>query len=168
VNKNKRRAFEDIKANILSRITGWKAKLLSQAARKTLIKSVANATPVYTMSLFLPPKAIWLDINSSLRKFWWVYPQEKKHCLSLLGWNKIYSPRCFGGLGLRQMEFLNKALLAKLGWSILNNADSLWIQSLMAKYLRYTYLLSVSIKPSDSWLWNDILKNRDIITRNAC
>jgi hypothetical protein len=168
VNKNKRRAFEDIKANILSRITGWKAKLLSQAARTTLIKSVANATPVYTMSLFLPPKAIWLDIDSSLRKFWWGYPQEKKHCLSLLGWNKIYSPRCFGGLGLRQMEFLNKALLAKLGWSILNNADSLWIQSLMAKYLRYTDLLSVSIKPSDSWLWKGILKNRDIITRNAC
>ena len=107
VNKTKKRAFEDIKANILSRITGWKAKLLSQAARTTLIKFVANATPVYTMSLFLLPKAIWLDIDSSLRKFWWGYPQEKKHCLSLMGWNKICAPRCFGGLGLRQMEFLN-------------------------------------------------------------
>ncbi|GLT60898.1 hypothetical protein SLA2020_336390 [Shorea laevis] len=168
VNKNKKRAFEDIKASILNRINGWKAKLLSQAARTTLIKSVANATPVYTMSAFFLPKAIWLDIDSSLRKFWWGYPQEKKHCLSLMGWKNICKPICLGGLGLRQMEFLNKALLAKLGWSILNNLDSLWVRSLSAKYLRSVDFLSVSIKPSDSWIWKSIFKNKEIIQSNAC
>jgi hypothetical protein len=49
---NKRDAFLDIKDRICSKITGWKAKLLSQAAQTTLLKSMANAIPTYLMSLF--------------------------------------------------------------------------------------------------------------------
>jgi len=53
---NKRGAFIDIIARIYSMISRWKAKLLSQAARTTLLKSVANAIPMYLMPLFLLPK----------------------------------------------------------------------------------------------------------------
>jgi hypothetical protein len=48
--------------------------LLSQAARTTLIKTVANAIPSYTMSLSLLPKSLYHDIDSSLRRLWWVLP----------------------------------------------------------------------------------------------
>jgi hypothetical protein len=50
----------DIKDRICSKITGWKAKLLSQAACTTLLKSMANANPTYLMSLFLIPKSFLL------------------------------------------------------------------------------------------------------------
>jgi hypothetical protein len=53
---NKTVAFEDIKHRILDRISGWKSKLLSQAGKTTLIKSVANSIPTYSMSLFKFPK----------------------------------------------------------------------------------------------------------------
>ena len=64
------------------------------------------------------------------------------------------------------MEFLNKALFAKLGWSILTNFDSLWVHSMKVKYLRGADLFSVSAHPSSSCLQKKILKNRDIISKN--
>jgi hypothetical protein len=60
----------DLKEKMLSKIVGWKSKLLSQAARTILLKSVANAISSYTMSLFLPLKSFCKELNSLLRKFW--------------------------------------------------------------------------------------------------
>ena len=45
--KNKNLAFEDLKNKILNRILGWKAKLFSQAARTTLIRTMANSLLVF-------------------------------------------------------------------------------------------------------------------------
>lgn len=67
--KNKNLAFKDLKTKILNRISGWETKLLSQPARTTLIKTVANSLPIYLMSLFLFAKAFCLDIDACLRKF---------------------------------------------------------------------------------------------------
>jgi hypothetical protein len=61
--------FMEIKDKILAKIYGWKARLLSQAARSTLLKSVANAIPTYTMSLFLLHKSMCFAINAVPRKF---------------------------------------------------------------------------------------------------
>jgi hypothetical protein len=55
LHKRKKDSFIELKDRIFSKITGWKAKLLSHAARTTLVKSVANAIPTYIMSLFLLP-----------------------------------------------------------------------------------------------------------------
>jgi hypothetical protein len=78
LSQNKRDAFMDIKDRICSKITSWKAKPLSQAARTTLLKSMANAIPTYLMSLFLIPKSFCLEIIVIMRKFRWGFPQDKK------------------------------------------------------------------------------------------
>jgi hypothetical protein len=70
MNRNKRDAFIDIKDKIFTKVSGWKDKLLSQAARTTLLTSVANAIPTYLMSLFLLPKSLCSEITAAMRKFW--------------------------------------------------------------------------------------------------
>lgn len=45
-------AFEDLHRRIESKISGWKGKLLFQARRSMLIKSVAASIPIYCMSSF--------------------------------------------------------------------------------------------------------------------
>jgi hypothetical protein len=100
LHKKKSDSFIEIKDRIFSKIMGWKARLLSQAVRTTLVKSVANAIPTYLMSIFFLPKSFCGVINSSLRKFWWGFPQDKKHNLSFLAWNSICQPKSQGGLGL--------------------------------------------------------------------
>jgi hypothetical protein len=165
----KQDSFVEIKDRIFAKITGWKARLLSQAARTTLVKSVANAIPTYLMSLFLIPKSLCSIINSGLRKFWWGYPQDKKHCLSLLSWKNICMPTALGGLGIRSMESLNNSLLVRLGWKLTSNQSLFWVKSLRGKYLKNGIsFLNAPYIPSSSWLWKGLLKNRRIVEKGAC
>jgi hypothetical protein len=113
----------------LQRLLG-RRKLLSQAAGTTLLKSVANAIPTYLMFIFLFLKSICSDIDTTLLKFWWGFPQEKKHNLSFLSWHSICQPKALGGLGIRSMELLNKALLSRLGWKLTSNQPLLWVDVL--------------------------------------
>lgn len=168
LHRNKNLAFEELKTKIFDRLSGWKSKLLSQAARTILIKTVANSLPSYSMSLFFLPKSFCQTIDSWLRKFWWGISLDKKRSLNLLGWHKICSPKSVGGLGLRTMELQNMSLLAKLGWSMLNSPDSLWVKVLASKYLHGTSFLSTSGSASASWLWKGILKCRHIVLQGAC
>jgi hypothetical protein len=130
MHRSKKDSFIELKDKIVARISGWKAKLLSQAIRTTLIKYVVNAIPTYLMSLFLFPKSLYASINSSIRKFWWGYPQEKNHSLSLLAWDNICKPKSLGGLGIRTMEAINNSLLARIGWKMTSNQPHLWVDSL--------------------------------------
>jgi hypothetical protein len=55
INQKKKPTFEDIKAKVLNRVSGWKAKTLSRAARSTLIKLVASSLQSFPMSMVLLP-----------------------------------------------------------------------------------------------------------------
>jgi hypothetical protein len=169
MHKSKKESFIDIKDKILARISGWKARLLSQAGRTTLVKLVINAIPTYLMSLFLLPKSLCDSINSCIRKFWWGYPQEKKHCLSLLSWSNICKPKSLGGLGIRSMEAMNNSLLARLGWKMASNQPHLWVDSLRSKYLKNgVSFLNAPYNPLSSWLWKGLQKNRKVVEQGAC
>jgi hypothetical protein len=158
LNRSKKDTFSALKDKIFGKISGWKARLLSQAARTTLVKSVANAIPSYIMSIFLLPKAFCLEVNAGLRKFWWGFPQDKKKNLSFLSWASICQPKA---LGILSMESINNSLLARLGWKMTINAPLLWVDALRRKYLRngFTFLNAVA-HPMSSWLWKGIMKNK--------
>ena len=70
IGRGKKQAFADIKSKIQAKLGGWKGKLLSQASRETLIKSLAQAIPVYAMNYFLLPIGFCEDINSMMGQFW--------------------------------------------------------------------------------------------------
>ena len=69
IGRGKKQAFEDIKSRVQSKLKGWKGKLLSQAGREVLIKSVAQAIPVYAMNCFPLPFGLCDDINSMMGNF---------------------------------------------------------------------------------------------------
>ena len=58
----------------------------------------------------------------------------RKKKLNLINWEDVFKPKEKGGLGVRRIRDLNKALLAKIGWSLgENNTD--WSKIMKAKYL---------------------------------
>ena len=56
VGRAKKQSFAYIKERVWRKLQGWKEKLLSQAGREVLIKSVIQAIPTYTMSCFKLPR----------------------------------------------------------------------------------------------------------------
>jgi hypothetical protein len=53
IGRSKKSIFHYIKERIWNRVSSWNSKMLSQASKEILIKSLAQAIPSYCMSVFL-------------------------------------------------------------------------------------------------------------------
>jgi hypothetical protein len=71
VGRSTKEAFECIPSRIRGIMGGWSEKLLSGAAKETLIKSVAEAVPTYSMSCFLLALDTCKKITSAISNYWW-------------------------------------------------------------------------------------------------
>ena len=84
------------------------------------MKAVIQAIPTYTMSCFKLPKGLIDDIESLIRKFWWGYRGEQRK-IHWVSWEKMYQPKCEGGMGFKERSKFNDLLLAKQIWCLDNN-----------------------------------------------
>lgn len=104
------------------KLAGWKGKLLSFQERVILVKFVLNSLPIYNMSIHRWPKRVIKECERIIRNFLWTGdPSQRKQIV--LKWNKVCSPIKEGGLGIRRLEVINKALLMKLVSKIQNGTE---------------------------------------------
>jgi hypothetical protein len=164
---SRKKAFQPLIDKVLSKITGWRAKTLSQAGRTVLIKSTAAAIPTYAMSTFLLPSSLCKTLDRRFKDFWWGFPPAKSRNLSLKSWDSICLPRNQGGLGLRKMVTTNLALITTLGWNLLHS-NSLWAHHLHKKYIHHDSFFSAPSSPMASWLWRGIQKCKQYLVSGSC
>lgn len=69
VGKNKFEAFSNLFSHLEKKLEGWKAKLLSQAVRCTLVKADLNSSTIYSMSADKLPMSWSRKIDNLVRKF---------------------------------------------------------------------------------------------------
>ena len=69
--KSKVSTFKELEESIAKRVIGWKEKIISKAGREVLIKTVAQAIPTYSMSIFTFLRKVCEGINSAVAKYWW-------------------------------------------------------------------------------------------------
>jgi hypothetical protein len=93
------------------------------------------------MSVFQLPKKLCLTLNVMMRRFWWGHKDEAKG-LSWMSWGRLGKSKFYGGMGFRDLEAFNRALLAKQGWCLLQYLDSLVARVLKAKYFPHGEFLS--------------------------
>jgi hypothetical protein len=79
----------------------------------------------------------------------------------LIRWVKICKRKKRGGLDIKDIRKMNLSLLCKWLWKI-DREEGLWQQIVKFKYLRNKNIISVTHKQSDSPIWADLLKVRDI------
>ena len=80
-------------------VMGWEEKYISKAGRKVLIKTVAQAIPIYSISIFKIPKATYDGINSALAKYWWRQTRNERK-IHWINWSKLCAPKNRDGMGL--------------------------------------------------------------------
>ncbi|KAF4363009.1 hypothetical protein F8388_020525 [Cannabis sativa] len=159
-----------IKEKVCSKIEGWRCKLLSQAGRSTLIRAVAQSSPIYSMATFLIPKTICTEMDQAVRKYWWTGNADKERFLALIDWNSLCLPLDRGGLNFKKFEDINLALISKLGWKLASEDDSLWCKVFKAKYMSNgdKSFWSMKVPKHASFGAKGIMASRDLIRNETC
>lgn len=62
-------------------------------------------------------------------------------------------PLIGGGLGIRPINIVNWAFIAKLLWKLLSEPDCLWTWVMKHKYFPKESALTIQVKPTDSFAW---------------
>uniref|UniRef100_A0A2N9FKX2 RNase H type-1 domain-containing protein n=1 Tax=Fagus sylvatica TaxID=28930 RepID=A0A2N9FKX2_FAGSY len=165
---NKTKDFSFVKEKLEARVSGWKCKSLSWMGRATLIKSVAQVTPIYGMSAFKFPKGLCEEMDAIVRKFWWNPRTVGNKFFTPKAWADLCSPLSEGGLGFRKFESFNEAMIAKLAWWVLSERDSFCVKVLRAKYKVGNHWLRDSPASSASFSWRGIERSRNLLAQAAC
>lgn len=154
--------FTFVVDKIKQRAAGWSTRYLSLAGKLTLLKSVLSAIPNHPMQCFKLPQSLCRRIQSAFTRFWWdASPETRK--MSWIAWDTMVKSKKDGGLGIRDIQSFNDALLAKTSWRILSSPSCLLARILRGKYLQDKDFLHAAAPESCSHGWRGILIGRDLI-----
>ena len=166
VGKSRARTFAYLKDRIWQKIQGWKERMLSKVGKEILVKACAQAIPIFAMSCFDLTKGLCEHINSMISRFWWAQ-QDKENKIHWLGWDKLTLSKKEGGLGYKDLYAFNLAMLAKQGWRLLTNQNSLCARVMKAKYYPNCSVLEAEAKDGISYAWRSILKGVDLLRKGV-
>ena len=96
-----------------------------------------------------------------VRKFWWGQwgDQRKIHWKN---WKSLCNPKALGGMGFKDLEKFNEAMLAKQVWRLLVDHSSLFYRVFRAKYFPSGSVFDAQVS-SGSYAWRSIMKARTLV-----
>lgn len=153
-------SWSQLIAKLKRRLSSWTCRSLNLGGRITLLKFVLCIISVFQLSFYRPPLAICKEIIKIQNLFLWGGTEDKTR-IHWIGWNYIFRP-LERGLGLKQLDEFNVALLSKWKWRILQGNYSLWFKILKARYEKLNLSILSGSRPnststfSKSTWWNNI------------
>ncbi|KAL3826043.1 hypothetical protein ACJIZ3_022072 [Penstemon smallii] len=154
IGKSKKEAFANIRDKVCNRLKGWKEQWLSKGGKEILIKSVIQAIPTYAMSCFKLPNYFTSEIEGLMAKFWWEGTNGKG--IHWIRWRDLCQSKQYGGLGFRDLEAFNMALLAKQLWRLLINPHSMIARVFKARYFPNSDVLGSKLGSNPSYTWRSL------------
>ena len=119
---------------------------------------------MYTMNCFKLPASLCNKLNSLIRNFWWGQ-REKERKLAWIAWEKMCTPKAERGMGFKDLRAFNLALLAKQGWRLTQNIESLAHRVLKARYFPESNFLEAQIGKKPSYTWRSLMAAKEVLRR---
>lgn len=166
IGRSKKVVFQAILDKIKKKLGGWKEKTLSSGGKEVLIKSVAQAMPLYVMNLFLHPETLIDDIHKALNLFWWG-DGVKENPIRWCSWEKMCVSKFRGGLGFRHLGLFNKCLLAKQVWRLITSPTTLAARVLKARYFPISTFFNASVGYRPSYIWRSFLAVKELVQKGC-
>ncbi|KAJ9689326.1 hypothetical protein PVL29_014820 [Vitis rotundifolia] len=161
--------WDRVEERMRKKLACWKRQYISKGGRLTLIKSTLASSPIYQLSLFRMPKLVAKRLEKIQRDFLWGGGSLEKK-IHLINWEVVCTQKAKGGLGIRKIETLNRALLGKWIWRFASDRDILWKKVIGTKYgkvgfgwrtkgTRETYGVGVwkEILKEANWCWDYLM-----------
>ncbi|KAA3469529.1 reverse transcriptase [Gossypium australe] len=118
VGRKKSLAFTNIINRCICRVKGWSKLLLPYGGKEVFLKAIMQAIPTYAFLVFLAPKGIIEEL------YWW-NNKDKTRGWTMMAWDKMSYPKGMGGLGFRDLQLFNIALLGRQVWLFIICNDTL-------------------------------------------
>jgi hypothetical protein len=145
---------------ILKRLDGWQSTSLSYGGKLILLNACLSCIPTYAMSMYLLPKTVVKKIDIVRKRFFWQGGANKRK-YHLVKWAVITKSKKKGGLGVKNLRKMNISLLCKWWWK-LENEEGLWQDIVRKKYKVRGGIVNLRNKPSNSPVWNDLIKIKGV------
>ena len=114
------------------------------------------------MSCFKLLYALCDELKTLIRNFWWGQKEDERK-IAWLSWEKLCEPKCNGGMGFKQLKQFNLALLAKQGWRLQTNQNSLVYHVLKARYFPQCDFIEATFGNNLSFVWRIIMSTRNLV-----
>lgn len=154
--------FQPIMDRFLKRCNDWAGRHMSFAAKEVHVKSIVQALPTFAMGVFKFSVGFCDKYERLIREFWWG-EDEGQRKVHWMAWDRMIKPKRAGGIGFRDMQIFNQALLARQGWRLLQKPDSLCARVLKSKYYPKGELLDTVFASDASQAWRGIEHGLDLL-----
>ncbi|KAL9224959.1 hypothetical protein vseg_000934 [Gypsophila vaccaria] len=146
---------ESLVERICDRIHNYGARKFSYAGRLVLVNAVLTSLHSYWASMFVLPKGILARIEATCRHFLWDNgPDYRKP--PLVAWNTACQPKAEGGLGIRNLELSNVAMIGRLVDWVAQKKDSLWVKWVYTHYIKDQDWMDYQPSTNSSWVWRKV------------
>ena len=94
--------------------------------------------------------------------FWWGQKNDEKK-ITWINWDKLCEPKSCGGMGFKNLKQFNFALLAKQGWWLQIDHNSLVHRVLKVKYFPRCDFIHATLKNNSSYTWRSIMVAQSLV-----
>ncbi|XP_031127477.1 uncharacterized protein LOC116029567 [Ipomoea triloba] len=161
IGREKRAVFSYIEDRIKHRIGSWSKKLISQAGKEVLLKSVAQSMPTFSMSVFLIPDSVCSSIERAMNRYWWRTGCESG--IHWKAWDHLCIPKKYGGLGFKDLRAFNLAMLGKQAWRFLTRPHFLVARVYKARYYPKVSFIDATLGSNPSFCWRSIMAAHEMV-----
>lgn len=138
-----------VKDRIVNKARSWNGRRVNPAGKEVLTKSVLLTIPTYVIACVKISRGLCRMLNSTIaKKKIGMVPRIRGKLIHWMAWERMTEVKGKGGLGFRDLETFNLAMLAKQAWRLEVGEDSLFFKVFKAQYFPTTTFLKAQAKQS--------------------